>query len=288
MQSELFIINGIILFFQLVAVLEGFIVSFLGIIKELSLTEAKAILRYVLNKSGGDPYDTLRRYIRYKRTKKAIMFILRSVHWGFRNWHIFRYDVGFRKIQSLIKRMGLETANLTRLVRGFLGMNTNYVYYVTNKNLKLEREAKSEGVLMRLGDNRYFLASQLLAKDIDRLADGDEFRGAISRLLIPPYKMNKLMRIINRKVISAVFSLNPQITGVYGVEEIEVRGPDVLNGLAYLVARLDKLLGLTSFFGPLVQICFDDGLMISCRGTFTSRNLNQITYLLEQLSSLRT
>ncbi len=251
---------------------------------DLSDGDISAILHYVLNKpSGNDPKRTLKKYIRYNRTKKAVLFVRRFGRLGMKYWGIYRLAVSLRKIRSFLKTIGLETTNFTNLVRGHFGIELKYSYYVTSDLSK--KGDILEGLIICADDEKYLLACPELSEIIDKKMETIEC--GVVRYVIPPYLLKKLLGETKDTVISIVYSLNPQITGVRGVEELEIRGPDVMRGLPYLIARLDKFKGIISLFGPPVRITFANGIMIDRKGVFCANNIWGIEKLFRMLKKIR-
>jgi len=260
--------------------------SFCELINKLSVSDAAAIVRYVLDKNPGrKPKETLKKYIRYKRTKKAILFTLRFSKIGMVDLYIYRCKVGLRRARSLLKSMSIETIDFTSLTNNYLKQNVRYLYYLTEKMATIKPPISCEGSLFSTGENIYIISSPSLSRKIDTILAGNN--GA-TRLTIAPYIINRLIKHMNMKITSIIYSLDPQITGVRGVDIIEVRGTDVISGLASLIARLDRFRKITSLFGPIIEVTFGDALTINRSGRFSAKNIGLVIKLIslfEQISA---
>ena len=261
--------------------------SFSDILSKLGRDEAIAILRYVLNeKNIKKPIDTLKSKIRYKRTKKALLFINRFFKEGINQWQLYTCKISFRKLRSLLKKEKLDCTNFTNLTNHMLKKNIDYVYYVLETNIKTGKIPQSEGIIFRLNQSRYLLANKNLAEKTENILEKTGNTTYISEYIIAPYKFNILVNSLKIRIVSAVFLLNPQITGEKGVDEIEVRGPDVIRGLQRIRFRLDRTSKTFSIFGPLVKIRLENGLVANSHGTFSAKNLADIIDFITYLENL--
>jgi len=256
---------------------------FIELIDALSEEEASILTRYLLNKPNvRRPKEYLRKIIRYKKTKKALLFFDRFWRKGIRGWHIYRCEVGLRSLRGMMAELGVELSSMTKLACAFLGAKAKSVYYVAPPP-PYSQNRWPEGVLVRLMSGaQYLVANILLSEATDAASKGGKIRN-IAHMRIPPYKLRGFMDRMGKKVVSITFYLNPQITGVVGVDEIEIRGSDVVNGLAYLIARLDRFRRISSLFGPPIRICFRDGIEVSAEGKISARNIVDIVEVLALL-----
>jgi len=256
------------------------------LLRDLSKKEALAIVEEILNIRGSkNPHEAIRRKIRYKRIKKALMFVHRFFKVGIENWQLYGCKTSFRSLRGVLKNQKLECVNFTKLFNRISNKPVDYIYYVTGMEIRPSGKFP-EGVIVKLRQYRYLLANRDLMEKLRKITKKSGDLVLFSEYTIAPYKFNILMKTLKTKVTSAVFMLNPQITGVVGVDEIEVRGSDVINGLYGIMFRLDTMSRSLSIFGPLVRIRLENGLLVDCHGILSAPSLPSIIEFLSHLEGI--
>ncbi len=256
----------------------------------LSDDDIKILSKILLNKKPkGNLRSLLKRRIRYKITKKVILFYLRFTKIGIDSWQIYNCHYSLKKIQTVLKSKNVEFSNFTKYL-SILSQNPikiSYIYYVTSNRISSQYISDlPEGVLLRFSPKTCFiLSNKNLEERIEAVAEANKLT-EIAKLRFAPYRLNQIIKTYNKKITSIVYSTNPEITGVKGVSEIEFRGDDVITGLSYLLARLDRFRRLTTIFGPIIKIKFENDISINVKGQISAKKIDSILDFLSYLDKL--